>query len=153
MKHIRITSILGSTFLAYALMAGSLFSTQSASAQSNMVLAKVNIPFAFQTDKQTLPAGTYVINRQADHMIMLRGPHGAAGFAVTQDANRLHAADHSALVFARYGDKYFLKGIWRANETAGLEFSKGRAERLAVVATNKQDTTSVELAFNADSLE
>jgi hypothetical protein len=153
MKHTRITSILGSTFLAYALMAGSLFSTQSAYAQSSMALAEVNIPFTFQTDKQTFPAGTYVINRQAAHMIMLRGPHGAAGFAMTHNASRLHAANHSALVFARYGDKYFLREIWRANETSGLEFSKSRAEKSAVVAANKQDATSVELAFNADSLK
>jgi hypothetical protein len=153
MKNTRLTSILSSSLIAGALMLGSLALTQSASAQSHMVLAKVNIPFAFQMGNQVLPAGTYVIDRESGHVILLRGPSGAAGFATTIDSRRLHAANHGTIVFDRYGDRYFLRQIWQAGATEGIECPKGRAEKAAVVAQNEQAATTVELAFNADPLK
>jgi hypothetical protein len=154
MKNTRLTSILSSSLLiAGALMIGLLALTQSASAQSHMVVAKVNIPFAFQMGNQALPAGTYVIDRESGHLILLRGPSGATGFATTIDSRRLHAATHGTIVFDQYGNKYFLRQIWQAGATEGIECLKGRAEKAAVVAQNEQAASSVELAFNTDPLK
>jgi hypothetical protein len=118
-----------------------------------MVLAKVNIPFDFRMGNQTLPAGTYVIDREAAHVILLRGSNGANGFVMTNEASRLHPSNHGTIVFARYGDKYFLRQIWQAGATTGLECPKGRAEKSALVARNEPAATSVELAFNTDPLK
>src|SRR5271170_5234914 len=82
MKNTRLTSILSSSFIACALTIGSLASTQSALAQSETPLAEVNIPFSFQTPNQTLPAGTYHIDRESGHLLLLRGPGNAGGFVV-----------------------------------------------------------------------
>jgi hypothetical protein len=147
MKNTRLTSILSSSFIACALMIGSLASTPSASAQST--IAKVDIPFAFQTETQTLPAGTYRIDRESQHLIRLEGPGQTSGFVLMHDATKTKASDHGTLVFDRYGDKYFLRQIWTSGNPDGLECSKSHAEKVALVAQSKQTATSVELAFNA----
>jgi len=64
-------------------------------------------------------------------------------------AVKSHAADHGSLVFDRYGDKYFLRQIWTAGETGGLECPKSRAEKESLEAKNNQAPSSTELAFNS----
>lgn len=148
MKNTRLTSILGSSFIACALTIGSLASTESASAQSGTALADVNIPFAFQTPIQTLPAGKYRIDRESGVLILLKGPD-KAGFVEMHGATKSRADDHGYLVFDRHGDKYFLRQIWTAGSPNGLECPKSRAEKESLQAKNKQAPSSIELAFNA----
>ena len=149
MKDTRLTSILNSSLIACALTVGSLASTLSASAQSSTTLAEVSIPFAFQTANQTLPAGMYRIDRESNHLILLRGPRQAAGFVTMHDAIRSHAPDHGAVVFDRSGDKYYLRQIWTAGDNVGLECPKSRAKRESLQAKNMQAPSSIELAFNS----
>ena len=149
MKNTRLTSILSSSVIACALAVGSLASAPSASAQSSMTMAVVNIPFAFQTERQTLPAGIYRIDRQSGNLIRLAGPGNAGGFVMTHDAIKTHTPDHGTIVFDRYGDKYYLHQIWTAGHSIGLECPKSRAEKAALLAQNEQAVTSVELAFNS----
>lgn len=150
MKNTRLTSILSSTLIAGALMVGSLASTKSAQAQSETALAEVTIPFSFQTPNQTLPAGTYHIDRESGHILLLRGPGNAGGFVVTYDATKSHAPEHGSLVFDRYGDKYYLRQIWTAGSTVGSECPKSRAEKQqSLEAMNQQAPSTVELAFNS----
>jgi len=149
MKNTRLTSILSSSLVACALTIGTLVSAQPASAQSGTALAEVNIPFAFQTGTQTLPAGLYRIDRESNHLILLRGPGKAEGFVEMHDAIKTRVPDHGYMVFDRYGNKYFLRQIWTAGETNGLECSKSRAEKETLQATNNQSPTSTELALNA----
>ena len=149
MKNIRLTSILSSSVIACALAIGSLASAPSASAQSSTTVAVVNIPFAFQTERQTLPAGKYRIDRVSGNLLRLAGPDQAGGFVMTHDAIKSHPPDHGTIVFDRYGDKYFLHQIWTAGKSTGLECPKSRAEKSALVAQNEQAATSVELAFNS----
>jgi hypothetical protein len=130
-----------------ALTIGSLGSTEYASAQSGTPLAEVNIPSAFQTAIQTLPAGTYRIDRESGHLILLKGP-AQAGFVDMHPAVKHRAADHGYLVFDRYGDKYFLRQIWTAGSTDGLECPKSRGEKESLQATNKHAPGSTEVAFN-----
>jgi hypothetical protein len=147
MKSTRLTSILNSSIIACALALGTLASTEVASAQTP--LAEVTIPFAFQTPDQVLPAGTYRIDRESTHLILLRGPAKAAGFVQMHDAIKTNAPNHGYLVFDRYGDKYFLRQIWQAGSTDGYECSKSRAEKETLQANNKKTSESFELAFNA----
>jgi hypothetical protein len=150
MKNTRLTSILGSNLIASALMIGSLASTQSASAQSPTPLAEVNIPFAFQTTNQSLPAGKYRIGLESNHVILLQGPHQAGGFVMSHDAIRTHAPNHGTVVFDRNGDKYYLRQIWTAGSTVGIECPESRAEKESMLqAKSKQAPDSFELAFNS----
>jgi hypothetical protein len=148
MKNTRLTSILGSSLIASALMIGSLASTQFASAQSPTPLAEVNIPFAFQTTNRSLPAGKYRIDLESNHLVLLRGPRQVGGFVMSHDAIRTHAPERGTVVFDRYGDKYYLRQIWTAGNTVGLECPRSRAEKESLQAKNKQAPDSFELAFN-----
>jgi hypothetical protein len=147
MKNSRINSILSSGIIACALAIGSLASTQSASAQNTTV--KVTIPFDFQTSSQKLPAGTYLVKRESADIIRLAGPDKADGFVLMHAASRSKAPDHGMLSFDHTGGKYYLRQIWTAGSTNGLECEKGRAEKAALVATNTEAVSTVELAFNS----
>jgi hypothetical protein len=149
MKNTRLTSILSSSVIACALAVGSLVSTQSASAQNNTTV-QVTVPFAFQTASQTLPAGTYRVHRESPDLIRLEGSGKSRGFVVMYAASRTKAPAYGSMVFDRTGDKYFLRQVWMAGNPTGLECPKSHAENAALVATNNEAVTSVELAFNSD---
>ena len=149
MKNTRLTSILGSSLIACALSLGSLVATQSASAQSTSV-AEVNIPFAFHTPTQTLPAGAYRVDRTGNLLILTSTDSKAAGFVLTHSAIKTQAPNHGYVVFERYGDTYYLEQIWTAGENTGIECPKGRAEKESMMAKNSTTApSSVELALNA----
>ena len=149
MKNTRLTSILGSSLIACALSLGSLVATQSASAQSTAV-AEVNIPFAFHTPTQTLPAGAYRVDRTGNLLILTSTDSKAAGFVLTHSAIKTQAPNHGYVVFERYGDTYYLEQIWTAGENTGIECPKGRAEKESMLAKNTTTAPStVELALNA----
>jgi hypothetical protein len=145
MKNTRLSSILSSTLLASALAIGTLASTQFASAQNSEIIAKANIPFAFQTQRQVLPAGEYLVIEQSNHLLRLQGPK-AGGFVVTHDATKYKAPTHGSLVFDRLGDKYYLRQVWTAGSTVGQECPKSRAERQNMQATSQQSSGSTEVA-------
>jgi hypothetical protein len=148
MKNTQLTSILGSSLIACALAIGSLASTQSALAQNSAPLAKVNIPFAFLAGTKAMPAGMYQIDRESRNLIVLHGPGQAAAYVETSDAIKLQAPDHGNLLFARYGDTYFLRQIWTAGNSTGLECPKSRLEKESLQAKNKQTPTLTEVAIN-----
>jgi hypothetical protein len=151
MKSTQLTSILGSSLIACALAVGSLASTQSALAQNSAPLAKVNIPFAFQAGPKAMPAGMYQIDRESRNLIVLHGPGQAVAYVETSDAIKLQAPDHGNLLFARYGDTYFLRQIWTAGNSIGLECPKSRLEKESLQAKSKQTPTSTEVAINSVS--
>jgi len=147
MKNHRFNSILSSSLIACALTIGSFASAPQALAQSSN-LAEVTIPFTFQTDHETFAAGTYRIALESDHLVLLRGPGKSYGMILMNNAVNVHPSDHGKLVFDRYGNKYFLRQIWTAGNTAGLECPKSRAEKETLAAENKQAPDSTEVAFN-----
>jgi hypothetical protein len=148
MKNTRPNSILRSSLIACVLTIGSLASTQSASAQESTSLVRVDIPFAFQMANRTFPAGTYQIDREPHDLIRLLGPDKSSSFQVMFDAAKVQPADHAAVIFHHSGGKYFLRQIWTAGATYGLECPMSRTESNAEKAENKQAATSVEVAFN-----
>jgi hypothetical protein len=149
MKTQRLTSILGSSLVAGALTIGAFATTQSASAQGNTAVGQATIPFAFQTDKQILPAGAYRIDVASSHVLLLKGPGNAEGFIVMDDAYKTLTPTHGSMVFDRYGDRYFLRQVWVAGSGHGYECPKGRAEKKVLQARNRQAPNSTELALNA----
>ena len=152
MKNASFTSILRSSFLTCGLAFGAFASAASASAQTGTTMVQVNIPFAFQAGSQQLPAGKYQISRETAHIIELRSTGKAAIFVMTNSAVKLHPADHGSVVFGHYGNKYFLRQIWTAGNSDGVECPKSRAEKEALLAMTKQDGTPTELALNTEPL-
>jgi hypothetical protein len=151
MKNTRFSSILSSSLIVGALTIGSLASPQFSSAQTPTPLAEVNIPFDFQTPNQNLPAGHYLVEVESNHLILLRGGGSRNGFVTTHDVINKRTPVRGTMVFARYGDKYYLRQIWTAGNATGIECPKSRAEKQSAQATQaslKQDQGPVELALN-----
>jgi len=148
MKTLRITSILRSSLIACTLTVGVFAATQSALAQETKALGEATIPFDFQTNLQSVPAGTYRIERISRYILQLRGKDANVSILVN-DAYRDRVAAHGTLVFDHYGNKYFLRQVWMAESSEGLECPKGREEKNVLQAQNKPAPNSAELAFNA----
>ena len=144
MNSTKPASILNFCLIVCVMTIGSLALTRSASAQSGTV----NIPFAFHTPTQTLPAGIYQIDRGPAHLVLLRGSH-VAEFAEPWNVMKSHATNYGTVVFDRVGDKYYLRQIWTAGDNVGLEFPKSRDEKMSLQAKNKQALSSTVLAFNS----
>jgi hypothetical protein len=95
---------------AIALVAIANFAMAGASfAQSTGVRA--NVPFDFTVGNKLLPAGTYTIKEQSDHVIVIKNhdkPISAVSL-VNGDGNR--SPNGGKLKFHRYGSQYFLSEI------------------------------------------
>jgi len=116
----RITAI---AFLAIAnfAMAGTSF------AQSTGVRA--NVPFDFTVGNKLLPAGTYTIKEQSNHVILITNHDKpiAALSLVNGDSNR--SPNGGKLKFHRYGNQYFLSEILCEQANMNLQVPTSKTER------------------------
>ena len=116
-----IRVLIASLFLGTALLAG---------AQD---VVRVQVPFDFHVNGQTLPAGTYTVRRVYDHdnvLLRISGGHDAASATfLTNLADSAHPG--AALAFRRYGDAYFLSGI--TNESGKFSVQRSKEERLLAI--------------------
>jgi hypothetical protein len=149
MTSLRNFAHLVSGLFASALAIGMVASAQPALAQNTQLVARANIPFAFQAGSKVMPAGTYDISKQHDHVLILRESHAkAAEFLMVQDTYATHTPKQSAIVFDRRGDKYFLRQVWTANNGSGVECPKPRAEKELEIAQKDAPQSTVTLALN-----
>ena len=116
----RITAI---AFLAIAnfAMAGTSF------AQSTGVRA--NVPFDFTVGNKLLPAGTYTIKEQSNHVILITNYDKpiAALSLVNGDSNT--SPNGGKLKFHRYGSQYFLSEILCEQANMNLQVPTSKTER------------------------
>jgi hypothetical protein len=143
-------SKLHSSLLTGVLAIGALTSATHTVAQE--LAAKVDVPFAFQNGSQHLPAGTYRIDLNSEHVIILRGTApNAAGVAMTNPEQRAKAQAKGTVVFRRYGDHYFLHEIWMPESTTGRKCVTSRAEqkeKQLQIGEISTAPSNVELALN-----
>lgn len=79
-------------------------------ARAQSASVSVNIPFDFVLAKQTLNAGTYVVERQGT-FLSFRGPNGRSVYALPFAGSRNAKNGESYLVFTRYGNEAFLNSV------------------------------------------
>lgn len=140
------------SLLSCALAIGVLASAPAAAAQSSTTTVKVDVPFAFRTASQMMPAGIYRIDLLSDHTILLRGAGShAATFVMVHAATASKAPSKGAVVFDRYGNNYYLHQIWTPGDDSGRECSKSKAEKETLQAQNSQPPTLVEVALLDDT--
>ena len=125
------------TMMALMVLMGSL--AVAARAQNNgrkQLIA--NIPFEFNVGDATLPAGEYTIvqvNPASDNAVLqIRAKDGSRTAMATMNSAIRKSSGGAALVFNRYGTKYFFAQAWVDGETDGLLAVKSRSER----ATQKE---------------
>jgi hypothetical protein len=99
-----------------------LLVTTAASAQS--ISVRANVPFSFIVNRITLPAGEYLVESADNQGRALRFANlnsQARDLVISNYCGGVAAATQTKLIFHRYGDRYFLKRIWVAGNSAGHE--------------------------------
>ena len=86
--------------------------------RSSQQLMKVNIPFAFGVQDQSLPAGQYlVVTVTPERSIRIVSSDGKRSAIVNTLPNYAkEPSSNSRLVFHRYGNEYFLAEVWTAGQ-------------------------------------
>ncbi len=134
-------------FLTGSMLVGSLAVPLSA----QTITLKANVPFQFMVEGKTMPAGEYLIQKDETSQFLRLSDYvqdasilvPLAGGA-TLDKGNLYQAK---LYFDKYGDKYFLSGIWDGYDDVGYFMHKSRTEReLSHNASLRQPESAVVLA-------
>lgn len=105
----------------------------------------VQVPFEFVVANKVVPAGEWVVQIAIEegNVLDIRNAHTNAGvFSTSSRTEAKQPASHYALVFKRYGDRYFLSGISLQGSRVGyrLRESKAEAELRAQNASATEET-------------
>ena len=114
--------------MAFVLGLVSVFATVSASAQSKIYF---EAPFEFHVGGDTLAAGKYELLKMEYGKYVLKSVETQKGRIVLFDV-ALNNADESAagrVVFNRYGETYFLRGLFANQGAAGQETFESKYEK------------------------
>lgn len=89
------------------------------------------IPFTFEANNQTLPAGEYMVKAgPVPTLIELDCQDCRARIFVATNAVRSSGiVGEGKLVFQRYGNRYFLRQIWTVGSDTGREVPMSKAEK------------------------
>jgi len=118
MKRINAIALLA---IANFAMAGTSF------AQSNGVRA--TIPFDFTVGNKLLPAGTYTIKEQSEHVIMIQNQDKPIAVLSLVDGDSNKSPNGGKLKFHRYGSQYFLTEILCDRANMNLEVPTSKTEK------------------------
>jgi hypothetical protein len=108
----------------------------------------VNVPFEFTVGNKILPAGQWTAQRAAMSYKTLMIRNLDARIAVpssTLPGETKAAPDSSALVFNKYGDRYFLSAVKVAGDRATYRIPENKAEA-ELRAENRQASQEVVVA-------
>ncbi|HEY4841249.1 MAG TPA: hypothetical protein VIH78_04750 [Terriglobales bacterium] len=111
------------------------------------IVAKV--PFEFVVADKVVPAGQYFVETATidGDILMIRNPGSKVSlFSTSSRTEGKQGATRYALVFNRYGDRYFLAGVELAGSTIAYRVTKSKAEA-ELEAENVSATKETVLAY------
>ena len=111
-------------------------SVASVNAQSSHRF-KVEVPFQFVLNGQTLPSGKYVIGRtdpaKPNIVTLKRADDGGVRVVITQRVERDNPSSESSLIFIRREGKHYLFQVWNVGAMNGSEipsaYERERSDR------------------------
>jgi hypothetical protein len=113
-----------------AILLASLAAVGSASAQDHA--AKANIPFGFYVENKWVPAGTYTLTSDSTSPDVIAIRNGDSKISLLDVGRQQDQKPGSnALVFVKYGEKYFLHEIRCATCRMNVAFGASKQEKLA----------------------
>ena len=113
---------------AIALLAIANFAMAGTSlAQSNGVRA--NVPFDFTVGDKLLPAGTYTIKEQSEHVIVIKNHDKPIATVSLVNGDSHKSPNGGKLMFHRYGSQYFLSEILCDQADMNLEVPTSKTEK------------------------
>ena len=89
---------------------------------------KVNIPFEFHCGDRTLPAGTYIVERRGEALLISDGKGNTAAALANGTKNKAYGLE-SMVVFKRYGDQRFLSEVRWSGISTARSLMETKAER------------------------
>jgi len=107
-----------------------LFAALACSGLEAQTVVRANIPFEFRMGKTSFPSGDYTIE-YSTRMLLVRQEAGrqSAAMALALPVSRATPPETSVLQFNRYGESYFLAGIFTAGSHEGTGLPKGLREK------------------------
>ena len=117
--------------------------TAAAVCAQNSRVMKVNIPFDFVVESQTLPAGQYTVEQRFASALTLMSAGGQVQNIITQAVESIDAQTLGKLVFHRYGNEYFLSEAWMSGGHQGLQLRTTSHERELTAGRAIQTGTTV----------
>ena len=102
-------------------VAGALLLGASATAQASVTdVLHADVPFAFEVNGQSLPAGRYTIERDdlLSTVLLIRGEgtnHKAVFVSTTPDGGKDPAGWKPVLTFKRHENQYRLSTVWETD--------------------------------------
>lgn len=97
-------------------------------AQYQTTRSQMTVPFAFEVGSVSFPAGKYILDASQQQILLVRGAK-RSGLVMTSHETSITPASHSAVVFYRYGNRYFLREVWTGNDGDHLLCAESKAER------------------------
>ncbi len=118
-----------SRFIFFATILAGFVSAPPVHAQNLAVLTHVRVPFAFRSGLRVYPAGTYTVRVTANGLLQILGKSASGNTMVRSHDYSGQPADHTKLIFTRYGNRYFLEEIWTAKTGVHVDCVKTAEER------------------------
>jgi hypothetical protein len=131
--------------IAVAALAAACLSP-SLHAQNEVVVARVDIPFAFDYGTRHCAPGIYTLSMQAPHVMVVHGGSISA-MAMTQEEIALRPQAKSEVVFLKHNDHYILAEVRVAGHQNYLHTVRSKAEKRSDIAANHAIDTRVEVAM------
>lgn len=121
-------------------------------AQLPGTVQRATIPFNFTVKGRIFTAGVYELKSVMDspHALEISNTKNNNEHAIllTVDVKAAKIPNQGAMVFHKYGDRYFLSEVWAGGEQTGSEVAPTREERSLMneMASNKVEPATVSLA-------
>ena len=107
-----------------------MLTASAAYAQTNQII-KANIPFSFETQNKTLPAGEYILRRSGDKntewVIAGKSVKDPSVSLITKSSAGVSRTSKTKLTFRRYGSRHFL--VEFTTSAYQITLPKSKAER------------------------
>ena len=113
---------------------------------------KVDVPFQFILNGQTLPAGNYVIERtdaaKPNIITLTKADGGIVRLVLTQRVEKDHPSTTSSLIFIRREGKHYLFQVWNVGAMNGSQVPSAYGRERS--ARQRKDHTLVRLKANGN---
>jgi hypothetical protein len=121
----------------------------SSQAQDPGMIARVNVPFSFETGAKHFAAGVYTIRMENGHTLLIRGISDS-GLALMSIEDNGTAAKTGKAVFEKYGNRYFLREISIAGKSSRLHLQPTKEQTRFETASKITTPAPVEIALSSE---
>jgi hypothetical protein len=132
------------TFIQRAAIAAAAFVIGFSSVSYGQIM-RAKVPFNFHVGDQLLPAGQYEIRADAASRWVLVTPLAGApaSYVPVKVAYVASGSENTKLIFAAYGNVYFLHRVQHAGSSAGTELFSSATEREIASVTPAREVALV----------